>query len=223
MTWLQQHNWQNCHAAAIVKDGYAFAVAGFSGGGKSTLMLQMLEDVSTQFLSNDRLFICAEDKQLMAAGVPKMPRINPGTIINNPRLSHLISFEEQRKLRALNPQALWDLEQKYDVDILADYGEGRIKSEAPLKSFLILNWQRSKDAPLALKKINLRNRPDLLIAIMKAPGPFYQKANGTFSNDSHTFNQAAYLDALALIDVYEATGQVDFKRLAAHYLLQEEI
>ena len=223
MTWLQQRDWQNCHAAAIVKEGQAYAIAGFSGGGKSTLMLQMLEDSATQFLTNDRLFIHAEDNHLMAAGVPKMPRINPGTIINNPRLCHLISPDEQSRLRALDPEALWDLEQKYDVDITADYGVGRIAAEAPLKSFLVLNWQRDTNESLALKKINLRERPDLLLAIMKAPGPFYQKANGTFSQDSHTFNEAAYLDALALVNVYEATGQVNFKQLSEHYLMQKVI
>lgn len=223
MTWLQQRGWQNCHAAALVKDGLAYAVAGFSGGGKSTLMLKMLEDEQTRFLSNDRLFIQPENAQLQAAGVPKMPRINPGTIIHNPRLENMMTPAERESLLALPPQVLWDLEQKYDVDVEAVYGEGRIASEAPLKSFLVLNWQRDSAQPLQLKKIKLRERPDLLVAIMKAPGPFYQKRDGKFSVDSYDFDQEAYLQALAMVDVYEATGKVDFEVLAQHYLQQKEI
>ncbi len=223
MTWLQQRGWHNCHAAALVKDGFAYAVAGFSGGGKSTLSLQMLEDEHTQFLSNDRLFIQPELNGLQAMGVPKMPRINPGTIIHNPRLTHLIPESERAQLQALPAQALWDLEQKYDVDIDTVYGHGRIVTEAPLRAFLVLNWQRDSAEPLRMRKVNLRERPDLLVAIMKAPGPFYQQADGVFSQDTYDFDQDAYLQALALVDVYEATGQVDFKTLAKHYLLQEEI
>jgi HprK-related kinase B len=223
MTWLQQHHWLNCHAAALVKDACAYAVAGFSGGGKSTLMLHMMENDDAKFLSNDRLFIQPEGQYLQAVGIAKMPRINPGTIIHNPRLTHMIPKPEQAQLLAMPAQALWDLEQKYDVDINAHYGEGRITSEAPLKSFLVLNWQRNASKALQLKKVNLRQRTDLLSAIMKSPGPFYQYADGQFSSDSYQFNQEAYLKALEMIDVFEATGQVDFPTLAEHYLIQKEI
>ncbi len=223
MTWLQQRNWLNCHAAALVKDGKAYAVAGFSGGGKSTLMLHMLENDDTHFLSNDRLFIQEEQGQLMAAGVAKMPRINPGTITHNPRLENMIPLEEREYLLSLPAQELWDLEQKYDVDIDAVYGHGRIVSEAPLQSFLVLNWQRESSDPLTLKKVLLRDRPDLLQAIMKSAGPFYQQSNGEFSIDNYQFDQELYLAALDLIDVYEATGKVDFELLAKHYLLQNEL
>jgi HprK-related kinase B len=223
MSWLQQREWLNCHAAALVKEGEAYAVAGFSGGGKSTLMLQMLEDETTHFLSNDRLFIKPEGDELLAAGVAKMPRINPGTIIHNPRLENMIPQAEREKLLALPAQELWDLEQKYDVDIETVYGHSRIENEAPLKSFLVLNWDRTSQKSLELKKINLRERPDLLLAIMKSAGPFFQQSNGEFSIDEYHFDEEGYLKALDLIDVFEATGKVDFAQLAESYLLQREI
>jgi HprK-related kinase B len=223
MTWLQQRDWLNCHAAALVKDDKAYAVAGFSGGGKSTLMLHMLENDETHFLSNDRLFIQADNEQLLAAGVAKMPRINPGTITHNPRLENMIPLAERERLLSLPAQDLWDLEQKYDVDIDAVFGHGRIVSEAPLQSFLVLNWQRDADEPLGLKKVNLRDRPDLLQAIMKSAGPFYQQSNGEFSIDRYEFDHELYLKALELVDVFEATGKVDFELLAQHYLAQDEL
>jgi len=222
MTWLQQREWLNCHAAALVKDGNAYAVAGFSGGGKSTLMLQMLEDESTHFLSNDRLFVKQAGQQVLAAGVAKMPRINPGTITHNPRLENMIPQQERARLLALPPQELWDLEQKYDVDIDAVYGHGRIEAEAPLKSFLVLNWQRDSSEPLSLNKVNLREREDLLLAIMKSAGPFYLHSDGSFEKPIYNFDNESYLDVLGLIDVYEATGKVDFATLAENYLQQRE-
>jgi HprK-related kinase B len=57
MTWLQQRDWLIFHASALVKDNKAYAIAGFSGGGKSTLMLHLLEQDETCFMINDRLFI----------------------------------------------------------------------------------------------------------------------------------------------------------------------
>ncbi len=223
MTWLQQRDWLNCHAAALVKDGYAYAIAGFSGGGKSTLMLHMLDHDDTNFLSNDRLFIHLEEKQAKAAGIAKMPRINPGTIIHNPRLNHMLPKAEQERLLAMPTEMLWNLEQKYDVDIDRIYGQSRIVTEAPLKSFLVLNWQRNTSEPLQLKKVNLRERTDLLKAIMKSPGPFYQYQNGHFSSTTYSFNQEAYLKALDMVEVFEATGKVDFAKLSEHYLIQREI
>jgi HprK-related kinase B len=231
MTWLQQRDFLNCHAAALVKNGQAYAVAGFSGGGKSTLMLQMLENEATHFLSNDRLFITSQEtpkitlqeQQVIAAGVAKMPRINPGTIIHNPRLEKMIPLVERAQYLLLPPQELWDMEQKYDVDIDTLYGHNRIKSEAPLKSFLVLNWQRDSSQALGLKKIKIRERPDLLLAIMKSAGPFFQQNNGTFSADSYGFDQEAYLDVLEHVEIFEATGKVDFKTMATYYLQQQEI
>lgn len=223
MTWLQQRHWLNCHAAALVKNGYAYAVAGFSGGGKSTLMLHMLDNAETKFLSNDRLFIQQEGERIQAVGIAKMPRINPGTIIHNPRLNHMLSEVEQKRLQAMPAQDLWDLEQKYDVDIERIYGHRRIASEAPLKSFLVLNWQRNSSEPLQLKKVSMRQRTDLLSAVMKAPGPFYQQKDRQFSSAVYSFNLEAYLKVLDNIAVFEATGRVDFAMLADHYLLQREI
>ena len=48
MTWLQQKEALICHAAAVVREGEALAVAGFSGGGKSTLMLEISAELRHQ-------------------------------------------------------------------------------------------------------------------------------------------------------------------------------
>jgi HprK-related kinase B len=219
MTWLQQRDWLICHAASIVVDDHAVAIAGFSGGGKSTLMLTMLEQENTKFLTNDRLFVRVKNTEgVEVAGIPKMPRINPGTIVHNPRLHDLIEPAERARLSALPSHELWDIEQKFDVDIERFYGENRIQYQAPFKALLILNWSHSSDETLQLSKIDLAKRPELLNAVIKSPGPFYQQKNGQFIDDDYQANTELYLSVLAQVDVYEATGKVDIKELSERYL-----
>lgn len=218
MTWLQQDDWLICHAACVVSQGKALAVAGFSGGGKSTLMLEMLEREDVKFLTNDRLFIKNTDNGIQATGIPKQPRINPGTIVNNPRLKPMLSEQQQQAFLALPKNELWELEQKFDADIDALYGDDRIQYQAPLQALLILSWSRDKQEDVQLNRVNLHERPELLDAVMKSPGPFYQGKDGQFITDDFEFDQQAYLTMLDCIEVYEATGGINFQQLAEQYL-----
>lgn len=213
LTWLQQRNWLNCHAAALAYRGKGLALAGFSGGGKSTLMLSMLENDQASYVTNDRLLVQHTSGRLMAKGIAKLPRINPGTILNNPRLQHLIPDVEKDALLALPKQSLWDLEQKYDVDIQSLYGKGRIQASVSLNVLAILNWQRQSGAPVAIAQVELTERKDLLAAVMKSPGPFYQYPEGHFYRAGTALDEVAYLDTLSDVMVFEVTGGVDFDGL----------
>jgi len=215
MNYLQQHEWQICHAAAVVYQGNAYAMAGFSGGGKSTFMLNLLAQSNIDYLTNDRLFVrySYSKGKCLAAGIAKLPRINPGTIVHNPKLHGLISEQQRAKFLQLPKQSLWDLEEKYDVDIEAIYGANRIANSAPLKALIILNWQHNVDQPCRVDKVDLFERRDLLAAVMKSPGPFYQDKQGQFISDRYIFNESAYLAVLAKIQIYEVSGQVDFSVL----------
>lgn len=213
MNWLQAHGWLICHAAGLVSEGRTLGIAGFSGGGKSTLMLHLLERAGHAYLSNDRLFIRREGDHVQAAGIPKLPRINPGTIVHNPRLHPLIDTPERARLLALPPQQLWEIEDKYDVMIEQLYGPDQIARDARLAAFLILNWQRDSDRPLQLQRVDLSQRRELLGAIMKSPGPFLQYPDGHFLMDDMPLDEQPYLDVLEGIPVYEASGGVDFERL----------
>lgn len=211
MNHLQQHGGLICHAAALEHKGRGLAMAGFSGGGKSTLMLHMLEQADTRFMSNDRLFVMPDG---VAAGVPKLPRINPGTIVHSERLKPLIAPARREELLALPQQELWDLEEKYDVDVEALYGRGRIRHQAPLDAVLLLNWSHDSDQPCRLAAVDLQERRDLLAALMKSSGPFYQTIDGRFLDDLRPLDEDAYLARLAGIAVYEVSGRVDFQYAA---------
>jgi hypothetical protein len=66
--------------------------------------------------------------------------------------------------------------------------------------------------------VDLRQRPELLKAVLKSPGPFYQDAQGQFIADDYEADIDTYLTVLDKVDVYEATGGVDFQALAQQYL-----
>ncbi|MDX2316354.1 MAG: HprK-related kinase B [Gammaproteobacteria bacterium] len=218
MNWLQNRDWLICHASGLVRDGRCLAMAGLSGGGKSTLMLRMMDDPGVSYLTNDRLFIRSGDGVTEAVGIPKLPRINPGTIVHNPALHSLMTAQQRDGFLAMPPEQLWTLEDKYDVHIDRVYGPGRIAERGSLSAFLVLNWERGSDKPLKVERVNLDERRDLLAAIMKSPGPFYQFTDGRFFKDSMALDPAPYLKTLDAIDVFEASGGLDFAALSQHCL-----
>jgi HprK-related kinase B len=214
MNRLQQQGWLICHASGVVRDGRALAIAGLSGGGKSTLMLRLLEGAGVRYLTNDRLFVKRQQHALLGQGIPKMPRINPGTIVHSPRLQSLIPDQRREALLQLPVEELWALEDKHDVMIEAVYGNDRIVQQAPLAACIVLNWRLDSDEPTLLVRVNLRDRRDLLGAIMKLPGPFYQFADGHFLADDAPLDAQRYLDVLDGLPVYEAKGCLDFEYLS---------
>jgi len=218
MNWLQNHDWLICHASGLVRDGRCLAMAGLSGGGKSTLMLGMMDDPAVSYLTNDRLFIRPGDGLTGSCATSELPRINPGTIVHNTALHGLLTARQRDDFLAMPPDQLWALEDKYDVHIDKIYGSGRISGRATLSAFLVLNWERNSEKPLKVERVNLDERRDLLAAIMKSPGPFYQFVDGRFFSDTMDLDPATYLRDLDSIDIFEASGGVDFDALTQHCL-----
>ncbi|MCO8122200.1 HprK-related kinase B [Stieleria sp. TO1_6] len=211
MNWLQQHDAVICHAAGVVLGDTAMAIAGFSGGGKSSLMLRIMEQHQGQFLSNDRLFVQADgERRQIAIGIPKMPRINPGTILSLPSLESMLDPGQRKSLKKLDPNDLWELEQKYDVPIESLYGSGRIRGRAPLTDLMVLNWDRRSNDACTISAVDLTQRLDLLPAITKSAGPFYCNEQGEFRADATAIDPQPYLDRFRHVNVWEASGTVDF-------------
>ncbi|MGD8582604.1 MAG: HprK-related kinase B [Gammaproteobacteria bacterium] len=218
LNWFQNDGYVLCHAAALSRHGLGLAIAGLSGGGKSTLMLKLMEDDATTYVTNDRLLVRKEKNARHAIGIPKLPRINPGTIVNNPRLHPLLTDEQRKQLSKMHRDELWKLEQKYDVDIDHLYGASRIQHDTDLRKFLVLNWQHDSTNDVQLDQVDLSTRADLLSAIMKPSGPFYIDGRGHFNRDDAIPDPADYLAALEGVVVYEASGRIDFERLGAQCL-----
>jgi len=206
MNHLQQNGALICHASGLCAHNKGLGIAGFSGGGKSTLMLHLLSTDNVQYLTNDRLFL----KEGSAIGIPKLPRVNPGTMLHDPNLIDLLPAARIKALKALPPSELWDLEEKYDVFVEDVYGPNKINASATLNAFLILNWKRESEAPCNIQEIDIEKHTDLLKAVMKSPGPFYQDANADFIFEDMHQDSLAYLNALKNVRIFEASGKIDF-------------
>ncbi|MQQ10199.1 HprK-related kinase B [Epibacterium sp. SM1979] len=209
-----REGWQICHAAAVTNGTRSLAIAGLSGGGKSTSILRMMDLDNTRFVTNDRLMVQVGTPVPTGLGIPKHPRINPGTILGNPRLHPMLSKAEMERLHAMETDELWDLEEKHDLLVPDIYGADRIQYSAPLTDFWVLNWQRGGAEPTQVTQVDLATRPDLLSAIMKSAGPFYQDQTGRFLQDSDPLDPAPYLAALSGVTISEVSGRVDFDALA---------
>jgi HprK-related kinase B len=198
------------HAAAVAHGGQGLALAGFSGMGKSTLALHMM-NLGLDFLSNDRVMLGNDGGTPMLYGVAKMPRVNPGTVLNNRSLESVMPEEERRTFKDLPLEELWSLEHKYDAFIGQCYGPGRFTLEARMKGLAILNWKRGWTG-LGVAPVNIAERRDLLPAFMKSAGLFYDAGHDMPMSD---FPEEAYVEALRQTTVLEVTGGADFKTAAA--------
>ncbi|MGT4071513.1 UNVERIFIED_CONTAM: hypothetical protein I5919_22315, partial [Aeromonas hydrophila] len=91
------------HASAVVdaEDGRALVFLGNSGSGKSSLALQLIERGGYEFLSNDRVLMRADRHGVLVAGLPKKPRVNPGTLLASASLSRLLPRPRRRAYEQL--------------------------------------------------------------------------------------------------------------------------
>lgn len=211
------------------------ALCGFSGAGKSTLAMHVMSR-GALFVSNDRLLAepapapsgqaNAGGAALRMCGVPKLPRINPGTALNNPNLAGVVPSEDRERFLELDADELWQLEHKYDVFLDNCFGEGRFVLQAPMHGLVVLNWRRG-GGDTSIRFVKMAERPDLLPAFMKAAGLFCLPQNGDDAKtdpagtDPAKTNpawrdpgEAAYAELLSRCDVVEISGGVDFERAA---------
>lgn len=208
------------HAAAFSQDNQVTAIAASSGGGKSTLMLRCLEHPDRDFITNDRILMKQVLDQAQAIGLAKMPRVNPGTLINSPRLKHILPSKRQAELRQLSSATLWHLEEKYDVQIEQEYGPKRIQIQGLLTNLIMLDWSNSSTTETALEKIDLTEDPVAIDGLRKRPGPFFINKQGKFANDlTQIGSYERYQRVLKGVNIYRLTGKVDFDK--AYELLEQ--
>lgn len=201
--------WSLCHAAAVTHGDRGVAIAARAGGGKSTLALHLMSG-GLSFVSNDRLLIRRSSAGAEALGVPKMPRVNAGTLLHNPDLARILPGHRREQLARLAPKELWELEEKYDVIVDRIFGRGRTRHRARLCAVVILDWAADAKPPARFSTISLDERRDLLELLMKSPSVFHHDEHGRFAAATARPEPNAYLQALSGVPVIEVTGRADF-------------
>jgi HprK-related kinase B len=209
LTQRLEEGWALCHAAGVALGGHGIGIAARAGAGKSTLALHLMSS-GLSFVSNDRLLIKRTGALAELAGVPKMPRVNPGTLLNNPDLLSILPLERQEALKRMDLAELWQLEEKYDVMVPAVYGPGRCLYRAPMRALIVLNWNRVNEQKAQFTRVDIAQRPDLMELVMKSPGVFHRDEAGRSAAETAHPEPELYLRALVDVPVYEATGQADF-------------
>lgn len=189
------------HAAGVAKDGEGIVIAAQSGKGKSTTSLLLMNN-GLDFVSNDRVILRKESEGFEMIGVPKHPRVNPGTLLNNPKVKHLLKSPE--RFEGKSKEEIWQWEEKYDVMIPDVYGASKFPLSAKAKAFLIIDWGDSEEE-VSLEEMTLASRPDLMPAIMKKPSLMTPRIH-----EEHKDHEAQdYLRFLEGLPVYILQGKID--------------
>ncbi len=196
------------HAAGIARDDRGLVLCGSSGAGKSTLALHMMAaDPSLAFVSNDRAVL---GRQAPASttmhGIPKQPRVNPGTVIHNPALAPLIDESERRRYAAMPTAELRFLEEKRDAVIDHLFGPGRFRLEVTAAALIVLRWTPG-GGPMEIHEVTLEGRQDLQAILHKRLGLFFWP----LPTPSDEASQAALARVLRGVPAYEVRGGIDFK------------
>jgi HprK-related kinase B len=195
------------HASAALGGEGGVAFAAQSGAGKSTMALALVE-AGYRFVTNDRLLVRLDNGQVEMVGVPKIPRVNPGTLLRLSRLTALLPPEARRRYEHMSPDALWATEEKRDVEVDRIFGPGTFQLTGRLRVIYLLAWRRG-EAQWEVHPLDPQVRRAALRGMIKRVGVQDLQPPSPAA-------QEAALDAMAdAIPVYEVTGQPDVGALRA--------
>lgn len=202
------------HAAGVCRGGTGVGMAGYSGKGKSTLAMRLLAR-GMDFVSNDRLVVDRDGTGLLMRGIAKYPRINPGTIVNEPGLVDIASEADLARYRALPPEQLWTLEEKHDAFVEGRFG-CRFCLQAKMHLFIALDWHRSQRSATRLEQCDPATCPELVRTVMKTPGVMLPRTNRRVGTPA----VEDYIALLSRCRFLVLTGGVDFDAAADQILEQ---
>lgn len=203
------------HASAVARtdNGEATIFLGNSGSGKSSLALYIIERGGYDYVSNDRVLLKVGRGTVHVVGLPKKPRVNPGTLLASARLSGLLRPGKRTAYEGMDAADLWHVEDKHDVDVTRSLG-ARERLEGRVVKALSLEWKPSGRG--------LRIEP-LVLAEALAAMQHTAKDFGPFDLRRDQRDPATEHRRIArLLDFEGVTGRADPQLLARRLSLPDE-
>jgi HprK-related kinase B len=194
------------HASAVTDgQGRALAIMAQSGMGKSSVAVRLMEQ-GFDFISNDRVILEPPlgAANIIAHGLPKLPRVNPGTLLDGENTRVVLDAAKRDRYEALPREELWQVEDKYDLEVDRVLGR-RWMLYGELKAALVLNWRHGGEG-IRLQKLT----PDQALAELR----HVRKDFGVFDVRLVSRSDAALADTARRVAIYRVTGQADPARLA---------
>jgi HprK-related kinase B len=194
------------HASAVANPkGHAIAIMAQSGMGKSSVAVRLMEQ-GFDFISNDRVILepPIADDGVIAHGLPKLPRVNPGTLLDGEHTRFILDPAAQDRYAALPREELWQVEEKYDLEVDRVLGRRWLLS-GELKAALVLNWHHQDDG-LHLQRLT----PSQALTELK----HVSKSFGVFDMRLVSRSDAALAQTARRIPIYRVTGHANPARLA---------
>lgn len=196
------------HGSAVARTDSeeAFVFLGNSGSGKSSVALQLIERGGWDFVSNDRVLLKVENDGIRVVGLPKKPRVNPGTLLASEQLAHLLPARKRPAYEKLSKSELWGIEDKTDVDVGRALG-ARERLSAPLARIYSLEWRRD-DSGMEIGQMDAAAAVDAMGVTHKDFGVF--EINAARRDWTRPRTRIA-----EVADMWRVTGKADPPRLAA--------
>jgi HprK-related kinase B len=195
------------HASAVCdRDGLAVAIMGQAGMGKSSVAVRLMEQ-GFDYISNDRVLLepSLTDDSVLAHGLPKLPRVNPGTLLDGEHTKIILDPISRDRYESLSREELWGVEDKYDLEVDRVLGR-RWLLTGDLAGALVLNWRHGGEG-LELTRLT----PDQVLTELK----LVAKSFGVFDPRLLSRTDAALIATANRVPVYRVTGRADPQRLAA--------
>jgi HprK-related kinase B len=186
------------------------AFASASGSGKSTAALSMLES-GWHLVTNDWLFVRPIQDGVEMVGVPKRPRVNPGTLMRLPRLSAILSGDRRALYGRMSPEALYSVKDKHEVDVDALYGAGTFRLRAIVHAVYVLRWSAASSG-WEVRPLGSVEREAVLLSFAKGAGIYDRRG------DDPVAVRSQIQEVARAVAVYEVYGRIDVARLTAAVL-----
>lgn len=194
------------HASAVSdEEGRAIAIVGQSGMGKSSVAVRLLEQ-GFDFISNDRLILLPDPRAevVYAHGLPKLPRVNPGTLLAGARTRAVLTKDAEAHYTSLSKEALWGVEDKHDLEVERVLGQRWLLSGALVGAFF-LDWRQDGEG-LDFQRLT----PGQAVSELRAAA----KDFGAFDLRLGERRDTAYVETARRVPMYRVTGAADPSGLA---------